>query len=125
MKNTVKSIFMSEGFFEALGFHYFGPINGHDIAALEHTLERAKDYDEPVVIHVLTQKGHGYGKAEERPEIFHGTPPFYVESGAKRKDSPLPSFGKVAARTLVEMARENQHIVTVTAAMPSGTGLSR
>lgn len=125
MKNTVKSIFMSEGFFEALGFHYFGPINGHDIAALEHTLERAKDYDEPVVIHVLTQKGHGYGKAEERPEIFHGTPPFYVESGAKRKDSPLPSFGKVAARTLVEMARENQRIVTVTAAMPSGTGLSR
>ncbi len=125
LKNTVKSIFVNEGFFESLGFRYFGPINGHDIPALEHTLERAKDYDEPVVIHVLTQKGHGYDKAEERPEIFHGTPPFYVESGAKRKDSPLPSFGKVAARTLVEMARTDPRVVTVTAAMPSGTGLSR
>ena len=125
MKNAVKSIFVDEGFFEALGFHYFGPINGHDIPALEHTLERAKEYDGSVVIHVLTQKGHGYEKAEERPDIFHGTPPFYVETGAKRKNSSLPSFGKAAAMTLVDMAKENDKIVTVTAAMPSGTGLSR
>ena len=125
MKNAVKSIFVNEGFFESLGFHYFGPIGGHDVAALEHTLERAKEYDGSVVIHVLTQKGHGYEKAEERPEIFHGTPPFYVETGAKRKESSLPSFGKVAAGVLVEMARENPRIVTVTAAMPAGTGLSR
>ena len=124
MKNAVKSIFVDEGFFESLGFHYFGPINGHDISALEHTLERAKEYDGSVVIHVLTQKGHGYEKAEERPEIFHGTPPFYVETGAKRKNASLPSFGKVAAQTLVEMARKDERIVTVTAAMPSGTGLS-
>jgi 1-deoxy-D-xylulose-5-phosphate synthase len=130
VKNTVKSVFMNEdtfvdeGFFGALGFHYFGPINGHDLKSLEHTLTLAKDYDEPVIIHVLTRKGYGYDKAEEMPEAFHGTPPFYVETGDVRKTGTLPAAGKVMAEELTDMARKDPRIVAITAAMPSGTGLN-
>ena len=124
VKDTVKSAFVDEGFFTALGFHYFGPIDGHNLKSMEHTLQLASEFDGPAVIHVLTRKGYGYDKAEEKPEIFHGTPPFYVETGDLRRASTLPSYGKVMARELVEMAREDRRIVTITAAMPGGTGLS-
>lgn len=126
IKDTVKSVFMSEereGFFDALGFHYYGPIDGHDLNGLIHTLEKVKALEEPVVVHVLTRKGYGYDKAEQRPEIFHGTPPFYVETGDARTRSKLPSYGKVMAQTLAEMADTDERIVAITAAMPSGTGL--
>lgn len=123
-KDMIKSIFVDEGFFSALGFHYFGPIDGHDLKSLEHTLKLVKDYDQPVVIHVLTKKGYGYDKAEEMPEAFHGTPPFYVETGDVRKVRTLPSFGKVMATELTDMAKQDPRIVAITAAMPSGTGLS-
>ena len=127
-KKTIKSAILheeKEGFFDALGFGYYGPIDGHDIAGLIHTLEKVKAMDEPVVVHVLTRKGYGYDKAEERPEIFHGTPPFYVETGDARKQSAIPSFGKVMAETLAEMADTDDRIVAITAAMPSGTGLDK
>ena len=124
-KDAVKSLLVEEdGFFTALGFHYFGPIDGHDLKSMEHTLQLAKEFDGPAVIHVLTRKGHGYDKAEEKPEMFHGTPPFYVETGGLRKASSLPSFGKTMARELADMAKDDPRIVTITAAMPSGTGLS-
>ena len=124
VKDSVKSMFVDEGFFSALGFHYFGPIDGHDLRSMEHTLRLAREFDGPAVIHVLTRKGYGYDKAEEKPEMFHGTPPFYVETGGLRQASSLPSFGKAMARELAEMAREDERIVTITAAMPGGTGLS-
>ena len=123
-KDMIKSIFVDEGFFSALGFHYFGPIDGHDLKSLEHILKLVKDYDQPVVIHVLTKKGYGYDKAEEMPEAFHGTPPFYVETGDVRKVRTLPSFGKVMATELTDMAKQDPRIVAITAAMPAGTGLS-
>ncbi len=127
LKDSVKSIFLNEqreGFFDALGFRYFGPIDGHDLPGLIRTLESVKELQEPVVVHVLTQKGHGYGQAEKKPEIFHGTPPFYVETGDRRKISSLPSYGTVMAKTLAELADHDPRIITVTAAMPSGTGLN-
>ena len=124
MKDSVKSMFVDEGFFSALGFHYFGPIDGHDLRSMEHTLRLAREFDGPAVIHVLTRKGYGYDKAEEKPEMFHGTPPFYVETGGLRQASTLPSFGKTMARELSDMARADGRIVTITAAMPGGTGLS-
>ncbi len=127
VKDTIKSVFVdeqNEGFFDALGFRYYGPIDGHDLPGLIHTLENVKELQEPVVVHVLTQKGHGYDKAEEKPEIFHGTPPFYVESGDRRKVGSLPSYGTVMAKTLAEMAEDDKRIITITAAMPSGTGLN-
>lgn len=127
LKDSVKSIFVDEqqeGFFDALGFRYYGPIDGHDLAGLIHTLENVRELQEPVVVHVLTQKGHGYDKAEEKPEIFHGTPPFFVDSGDRRKVGTLPSYGTVMAKTLAEMALDDMRIMTITAAMPSGTGLN-
>ncbi len=127
MKDMVKSVFVDEeqeGFFDALGFRYIGPVNGHDLPNLIHTLENVKELHDPVVVHVLTRKGYGYDKAEQQPEVFHGTPPFYVETGDARKTSSLPSYGKVMAETLADLADTDDRIVTITAAMPAGTGLS-
>ena len=123
-KDTVKSIFVDEGFFAALGFHYFGPIDGHDLPSLERTLERVKEFEGPSVVHVLTRKGYGYDKAEEKPERFHGVAPFYAETGEARKESSGPSFGQVMAETLASMADVDDRVVAITAAMKSGTGLS-
>lgn len=125
-KNAVKSIFVkqkNEGFFEALGFRYFGPIDGHDILGLEEILKEASDQAEPTVVHVITQKGRGYDQAENSPETFHGTPPFYVETGSRLKEPDSWSFGHVMAQRLVELADTHPEIVAVTAAMPMGTGL--
>ena len=113
----------SIGFFETLGFEYFGPIDGHNVKGLERTLRNAKKFNGPCVIHVKTKKGYGYDKAEERPEIFHGTPPFYVETGDRTRTPGCPSSGHVMADTLIELADKDPRIVAITAAMPLGTGL--
>lgn len=113
----------SIGFFETLGFEYFGPIDGHDVPGLEKTLERAKKFNGPCVIHVKTKKGYGYEQAEERPEIFHGTPPFLVETGDRMEKPDCPSSGHIMADTLMDMAEKDSRIVAITAAMPMGTGL--
>ena len=113
----------SIGFFETLGFEYFGPIDGHNIEGLEKTLKKARDFNGPCVIHVKTKKGYGYDKAEERPEIFHGTPPFLVETGDRTKVPENHSSGHIMAMELTEMADQDDRIVAITAAMPLGTGL--
>ena len=125
-KKLLKSVLLrgsNPGFFEALGFQYFGPINGHDIPSMERTFEKAKKCTGPCVIHVLTKKGYGYEQAEERPEAFHGTPPFYIETGARIHAPECPSAGHVMADMLAEMASSDSRIVAVTAAMKLGTGL--
>ena len=119
-KRMVKSIFVDEGFFSALGFRYLGPINGNDQMAVERMLEQAKHFEEPVVIHCITKKGYGYHRAESKPEAFHGTPPFLVESG-KMSASSAKSNGKIANETLIELAQNDERITVVTAAMPLGT----
>ena len=120
-KQTLKRIFVDEGFFSALGFRYLGPIDGNDQRAVERLLKQAKQMDGPVVIHCATRKGYGYHRAESRPEAFHGTPPFFVESG-KINASSKPSNGAAANRTLIQMAQADKRIVAITAAMPLGTG---
>lgn len=125
-KRLLKSALVRDkdiGFFEALGFEYFGPIDGHDIQGLEKMLKSAREFDGPCVIHVITRKGNGYDKAEERPETFHGTPPFYVETGDRIARPENPSCGHVMGETLAAMATDDPRIVAVTAAMPLGTGL--
>ena len=114
VKKILKSVILRNsdvGFFEALGFQYFGPINGHDLRSLEETLEQAKKHKGPCVIHVLTKKGYGYEEAEKRPEAFHGTPP------------DCPSAGHRMADKLSEMAEKDYRVIAITAAMPLGTGL--
>ena len=124
VKKSVKALFVDEGFFTALGFKYLGPIDGHDVRAMEKIFRRAKQLDEPVVIHCCTTKGNGYRKAEKSPEQFHGTPPFYIESGEAQKRSHK-LYGQVAVDELITMAKQNRRIVAVTAAMPLGTSANR
>lgn len=126
-KNMLKSMLTDEDddFFSALGFHYVGPIDGHDLQSMERTLRLVQAYDKPTVVHVITRKGYGYDKAEEKPEEFHGTPPFYVETGETRKRPSLPAYGQVMAEELINLVKANERIVAITAAMPAGTGLSR
>jgi len=125
-KKLLRSIVVRDeqlGFFDALGFEYFGPINGHDMQAMESAFKQAKLYKGPCVIQVLTKKGYGYNQAEERPEAFHGTPPFYIETGARVDLPSKPSLGHVMADTLAEMSGNDSRIIAITAAMKLGTGL--
>ncbi len=122
-KSFIKSFFVDDGLFSSMGLHYFGPIDGHSEAQLEHTLRMAKEFDGPAVIHVLTQKGHGYDKAEQHPDRFHGVPPFYVETGNAREPASLPPFGKIMGEELCVLGEKDERVVAVTAAMAGGTGL--
>ncbi|MBQ8161271.1 MAG: 1-deoxy-D-xylulose-5-phosphate synthase [Clostridia bacterium] len=124
-KCFLRYLLIDEGFFPALGFHYYGPIDGHNLKHLEKTLRLAKDAEGPVVIHVLTTKGQGYDKAEEQPEKFHGVPPFYVETGDPRSRPELPGNGATAAQELLEMAQKDKRIVAISAAMVSSCGLQK
>jgi len=124
-KNMVKSVVTGGAMFEALGFRYLGPFDGHNIEQLTHVLEEAKQIsDMPVLIHVITKKGHGYDLAEQKPEKFHGVAPFRVENGMKRSQSSKESAAQVAGKALVALAAENPRVAAVTAAMSGGTGLN-
>jgi len=124
-------VFFSPGLlFEALGFRYVGPIQGHRMDVVLETFENVKEMvaagSGPVLIHALTEKGHGYGPAEADPLKYHGVGQFDVESGkfAPKKNAP-PTYTNVFADTLIQLAREDERIVAITAAMASGTGLDR
>ncbi len=112
--------------FEELGFKYIGPVDGHNINAIKQSVNMAKKVGGPIVIHVLTVKGKGYGPAEENPDRFHGTGAFNVETGeslpAKNK---IPTYTSVFGRTMVELAKKNVNLVCITAAMTRGTGLKK
>ena len=123
LKNSLKGLVVDEGFFAALGFHYLGPIDGHNLSNLEYTIARAKEFDEPVLIHCVTRKGFGYQQAEKRPEVFHGTLPFFLENGDVRKQPSRPGYGEIAARALIQSASREEKTVVLTAAMPGGTGM--
>ena len=124
IKKSLKALVVDEGFFTALGFTYLGPIDGHDVRAMEKIFRRAKDLDNPVVIHCCTTKGNGYSKAEKSPERYHGTPPFFIENGEVQKRSHR-LYGRVAVDEMLAMARKDNRIVAVTAAMPLGTSANR
>lgn len=124
-KDMVKSVVTEGELFEALGFRYLGPFDGHNIEELTHVLEEAKQVDDmPLLIHVITQKGHGYDLAERQPEKFHGVAPFRVENGLKRNLSGKESAAQVAGKALVALAAEDSRVVAITAAMAGGTGLT-
>ena len=110
--------------FEELGFKYVGPVNGHSLPQLLETLRTYRDNPHPVLVHVVTRKGKGYEPAEADPVFWHGATPFSVATGevAKKKPGP-PSYTKVFAQTLTEMATADPRIVAITAAMAEGTGL--
>lgn len=123
IRDAIKSLFIGGQFFEALGFVYLGPIDGHDIRHLIRVLKRAREDERPVLVHVVTQKGRGYRPAENHPDEFHGVAPFYVDSGQRRARESEISCGKLAAEQLAEMAADDPRIAVITAAMPVGTGM--
>lgn len=110
--------------FDALGCRYCGPFDGHDVGEMVQALRAAADVDGPIVIHALTNKGHGYGPAEAAADKYHGVAKFDRESGQQKKPAPkAPSYTGVFAKTLTTLAETDPSIVAITAAMPSGTGL--
>ncbi len=110
--------------FEAFNFEYFGPIKGHRLDQLIDILENIKNFEEPVLLHVATNKGRGYGPAESNPVYFHGVGCFDAKTGNNVDCSDIPSYTTVFGQTMVRLAQKNKNIVAVTAAMPEGTGLS-
>ena len=121
-RDWLKTPFVDGKFFEALGFRYIGPLDGHDIKALVRVLRRAREDEAPQMLHVVTTKGKGYTPAESHPDAYHGVAPFLVETGQARGESGA-SCGSVAAAELVALAENDIRVCAVTAAMPIGTGM--
>ncbi|CUU02092.1 1-deoxy-D-xylulose-5-phosphate synthase [Candidatus Thermokryptus mobilis] len=126
VEGGVKAIITPGMLFEALGFRYFGPVNGHNIQKLIRILSEIKNLNGPILLHVITQKGKGYKPAEEDEQKLHGVTPFDKITGKMYKsDKPQPpSYTKVFGEAVVQLARQNSKIVGITAAMPDGTGLN-
>mgnify|MGYP004508529373 CR=1 FL=1 len=122
-----RSFFTGGTLFEELGFYYVGPIDGHDLQSLVPILENVRDAEEgPILVHLVTQKGKGYGPAEDSADKYHGVSKFNVITGAQSKaPSNAPSYTNVFAETLIQEAADDPTIVAVTAAMPNGTGLDK
>jgi len=124
-EHLIKRMFVPGMLFEELGYRYVGPEDGHNIASLIQTLQKAKTFEGPAILHVVTRKGKGYKPAEDRMEAFHGAAPFDVETGEFNKPSkPMPpSYTSVFGKTLCEIAERDPKVVAITAAMRDGTGL--
>ena len=125
VEEYTRHLWQGGAWFEELGFYYIGPIDGHDLNHLLPVLKNVRDAKQgPILVHVVTRKGKGYGPAEESDDKYHGVSKFNVVTGAQVKPkSNAPSYTKVFADSLIAEARRDKAIVAITAAMPSGTGL--
>ena len=121
-KNVIKQVMIPGMYFEEIGLKYLGPVDGHDIESLEDILKKAKNFDEPIIIHVKTKKGKGYRPAEENPSKFHGVGSFNIETGESLTKSKN-NYSKIFGKKIVELAKRNKKIVAITAAMRDGVGL--
>jgi 1-deoxy-D-xylulose-5-phosphate synthase len=125
IKESLKSLVVPGILFEELGFRYYGPVDGHDVAGLISVLDHIKDFAGPQLVHVVTTKGKGYHHAEKDASKFHGIGSFDKKTGILEKRSGHPSYTQVFGKTIVELARKHDKLVAITAAMPDGTGLTR
>jgi 1-deoxy-D-xylulose-5-phosphate synthase len=125
MEEYTRHLWQGGAWFEELGFYYVGPIDGHDLDQLVPVLKNVRDAQQgPILVHVVTKKGKGYPPAENTADKYHAVSKFDVITGDQVKAPPnAPSYTKVFAQSLIQEARKDDKIVTVTAAMPSGTGL--
>ena len=125
IKDGIRSVLVPGALFEEMGFSYLGPLDGHNISLLQDVFTKVRDMNGPLLIHVHTMKGKGYVPAEQEPGKFHGVGKFDVETGeAVKKVGGAPSYTSVFSRALIDLAEKNLALVAITAAMPSGTGLS-
>lgn len=123
VKDSVRAALVPGSLFEELGFHYVGPIDGHNLSLLQEILQRARAMSGPVLIHVHTTKGKGYLPAENQPEKFHGIGKFDPATGEVIKKPSPPSYTAVFGKAIVQLADKNPNLLAITAAMPTGTGL--
>ncbi len=123
IKNRLKRVLLHCSMFEEMGFRYMGPVDGHDVKKLSYMLKVARDYSEPVLLHVVTKKGRGYPYAEELPDEYHGVAPFDPEIGLNCANSLC--FSTAFGEALCALAEKNPKICAITAAMKNGTGLDR
>lgn len=123
-KSGIKQLLVPGMFFEDMDITYLGPVDGHDIRKLVKVLNEAKRVDHAVLVHVITKKGKGYPPAEENPAKFHGTGPFYIETGEPKEISTTDTYTQVFSKVLTDIAKKDDKVVAITAAMADGTGLS-
>jgi 1-deoxy-D-xylulose-5-phosphate synthase len=124
MEESIKSFLVPGMVFEALGFRYFGPIDGHNHTQLIKTLKQIKDFKGPILLHVLTKKGKGYKFAEEDAPKFHGIGSFVKLDGTVNTSKKVPSYTEIFGKTMVQLAAQDKKLVAITAAMSIGTGLT-
>ena len=123
-KSSIKQLFVPGMFFEDMGIKYLGPVDGHNIKALNRAFKEAKRVKGPVLLHVLTKKGKGYFPAEENPARFHGTGPFDVATGEPLSSGGKDTYTDVFSKVMTDLGRRDEKLVAITAAMEDGTGLA-
>ena len=123
-KSSLKQLVVPGMFFEDMGITYLGPVDGHDIPAIERTIKEAKKLKMAVLIHVITQKGRGYEPALRHPAKFHGTSPFDIETGLPLNPSKA-SYTDIFSTVMTKLGARDERVCAITAAMPDGTGLKR
>lgn len=124
-EESFKNLIVPGILFEELGFTYIGPIDGHNIPYLLDSFENIKKIKKPILLHVITKKGKGYGPSEKNPSIFHGISAFDKNTGLILKKTDDITYGEAASNFLINIAKNNKKIIAITAAMPDGTGLSK
>lgn len=122
-KNSIKSLVIPGMLFENMGLTYLGPVDGHDIEAVEQVIREAKQIDHAVLVHVITKKGKGYKPAEKFPSRYHGVSPFDIKTGKPKKEKTETTYTDVFSEKMLELGAEHPELVAITAAMPDGTGL--
>lgn len=123
LESSTKSLLVPGVFFEEIGIRYIGPIPGHNLAELIKTFERIKDFSQPVLVHVFTEKGHGCDYVAARPEAFHGIGAFDLSNGVQKSEKK-PTFSSAFGESLEELAAADERVVAITAAMASGCGIT-
>lgn len=123
LKDTVKYLMVPGMWFEELGFHYIGPINGHELEVLIQVLKNARRIKGPVLIHTITEKGRGYEPARKNPDVFHGVGPFDPYTGLQAR-KPLKTYTEIFGEYMCAVGACDPRVVAITAAMTSGTGLT-
>ena len=124
-KSNIKQFIVPGQIFEDMGIQYLGPVDGHNIHKLIKIFNIAKRVDSPVLVHVVTQKGHGYAPAEKNPSRFHGIGPFDIMTGKSLSVGKGESYSAVFSRKICDIAKNDRSVVAITAAMPDGTGLDK
>ena len=124
-KSSFKQLVVPGMFFEDMGITYLGPVDGHDISALMRMLKEAKKIRRAVLLHVITQKGKGYGPAERHPARFHGAEPFDIETGIPSNLKAKAHYTDIFSTVMCKLGQRDEKVVAITAAMPDGTGLKR